>query len=132
MLRKRMDWALSRHRAFGDGPETLVKVLREGLTNLDAMIRAGLSIQIVWYEDLIADPLSTLRRLEIESDGRGALDPTLLAAALEKDSQAGSNLARSNVKPRQTEENCLRAFDALWEQTEQSEIVQRLNLARLI
>ena len=75
MLRNRMDWALSRHRVFGDGPETLVTVLREGMINLDAMIRAGLSVQIVWYEDLIADPLSTLRRLEIESDGRGALDP---------------------------------------------------------
>jgi hypothetical protein len=131
MLRDRMSWARSRHRVFGDGPETLMTILRDGVVCLASMVRAGLDPQIVWYEDLISDPLSTLRRLNVESDGRGALDQSVLVMALQKDSQEGSNLARTNVKPRETEDACLRAFDALWRQAGLADTLRRLDLARL-
>jgi hypothetical protein len=132
MLRDRIDWARSRHRVFGDGPEALVTVLRDGIVCLDSMIRGGLTPMIVWYEDLISDPFGTLQCLGIESDGRGFLDRTVLDGALQVDSQDGTSLSRKNIRPRESEENCLRAFDALWQQEGLSQTIRRLNIERLL
>ena len=131
MLRDRLSWARSRHRAFGDGPESLISVLRDGIVSLDLMERAGLNPEVIWYEDLVSDPLSTLRRLGIEADGLGPLDSEILRANLQQDAQIGTGLAKSEIRPRASEEDCLSLFDALWRQVDLSHALRRLKLERL-
>ena len=132
MLRDRVSWARSRHRAFGDGPEVIARLLREGLEALDRMVRAGARPQVLWYDQLIGDPAGVLKSLSVDSGSlRLPEDPQALQDVLARDSQEGTGIGQSQLRERPTERACLKAFDSLWRQLEPRELIARLGLEKL-
>ncbi len=63
MLRRHRAWAASRHRAFGEPPEQIARMLAEGLAVADRLAAIGRDPHLLWYEDLVADPCASLNGL---------------------------------------------------------------------
>jgi len=132
MLRDRLSWARSRHRAFGDSAEVIASLLRDGVETLDQMIRAGAHPQVLWYEDLVADPTGTLRLLDLEQDGLGPIDADAVQEVLRHDAQQGTGIGRTDLDVRPSEKTCLSKFDALWERLAPRELIAKHGLDRLL
>jgi hypothetical protein len=90
MLRRAAPWARSRHRAFGETPASIAAVLREAADALDKLSGCAAPMQVLWFEDLAADPAATLR----ECLGPGFVDEAALARVMARDSQDGTAMAR--------------------------------------
>ncbi|MDR3415081.1 MAG: hypothetical protein P4L83_02750 [Nevskia sp.] len=132
VLRERRSWARSSHRAFGSSPQGLAATLHGAIQALDQMRRAGVRRELVWYDELASDPLSVLRRLGVEADGRGALDAAALRRTLDQDSQADTGISRDDVRARDSEERCLSAFEALWDRADSRDLVSANDLGKLM
>lgn len=90
MLRRFAPWAASRHRAFGETPETIAAIWRHAIDALDKLWDAGPPVHIMWFEDLAAAPAASLAALP------GA--PCLPPGPWDADSQAGTALAREHLR----------------------------------
>ncbi len=113
MLRRRRDWGLSRWRHFGEQPEQVAQVLREGVAVFDRLASCGKPPHVLWYEALVAHPATALSGL---IDGFSA-DPACLARIAEimaQDAQAGTALARRPPAPDLGEPAFAAAFDVAW------------------
>ncbi len=110
MMRKAMGWAMSRKRAFGERPDHIAMLLREALEAHDKMVRAHIHIDILWYETLVSDPLAALRLCA--PDARP--DYARIAAAMARDAQDGTILARNKLAPVELDMAYYTEFEAQW------------------
>jgi hypothetical protein len=95
MLRRIAPWALSRHRAFAEPPQSVAAVLRQAIDALDKLLGAGCGLRIVWFEALRARPVDELRRLLSVA----AVDSATAAicAVMAQDAQAGTAIERARL-----------------------------------
>jgi hypothetical protein len=110
LLRQARVWALSRRRAFAEGPAHIANILRETMEALDTVLRAGVPCDVVWFETVLRDPLAALR---ICAPGARP-DPARVASVMARDAQDGTILARENLAESEVEEGFLAAFEAAW------------------
>jgi hypothetical protein len=110
MMRGARSWAFSRHRAFAEPPNHLAMLLRHAMEALDAMIRAGVQVDILWFETLVADPLAALRLCAPEARP----DPARIAEVMARDSQGGTLLARELVGNADLDPGLFWAFTGQW------------------
>ncbi len=131
LLRERTSWAHSRHTNFREPPHQIAKVLRESITAIDDLTRAGAPPQILWYEDLVAHPADTLLQLLANS----RLPPTEIAAniatTMARDSQAWSDLAKAANRARAADPDFQGSFDREWSAIRPDALIERYGLARL-
>ncbi|PCE33715.1 sulfotransferase [Burkholderia ubonensis] len=130
MCRDRDDWVRSTSRAFGDSGDALADLLKVSVEAFDRMHRAGVDPELVWYEDLLADPVGALRRIlprRADLDAyRGAIE-----TALGQDAQEGSGLSRTSLSTRTGDAGALAAFDARWRAIRPEPLLSRYGLERL-
>jgi hypothetical protein len=110
VLRKAMGWAMSRKRAFGEPPNHIAMLLREALEAHDRMVRAQTNIDVLWFETLVGDPLAALRLCAPDAQP----DPARIAAAMARDAQDGTMLARNMLAPAETDHIYFAQFEAQW------------------
>ena len=115
MLRERRAWARSTFRAFRMPPEKVAERLRHGLQGLAALKAAGVDLQVLDYDRLVADPVAAVSLLmDIDVAGQPAL-AARISAVMAQDSQASHRLARDALPlPREDEPAWMDAFDAAW------------------
>ncbi len=109
LLRRAQEWALSRHRAFGEPADMVAQILRDALVGVDRLRRAGMAPAIVWFEELVGAPEAVVSRLLGRAVGR-----EVLAGVMGEDSQAGTGIERAVVRERAVEAGFLAAFAAEW------------------
>jgi hypothetical protein len=109
LLRQARVWALSRRRAFSEGPAHIANILRETMEALDTVLRSGVPCEVVWFETVLRDPRGALR---ICAPGARP-DPARIAAVMARDAQGGTILAREAVAVA-VEEGFVPAFEAAW------------------
>ena len=129
MLRDRLAWANSRHRAFNDSPAALADILRRGVLTFDALARAGHCPLLIWYEDLLANPHATLARLDVPA---AALDGAGLSAVLARDAQAGTSISQENTGRRRLSDGDAAGFEIAWAAAAPREALRRNGLDRLL
>lgn len=129
MLRDRLGWANSRHRAFADPPQALADLLARGVRTYDALVRGGHRPVLVWYEDLVADPLATLGRLGVSTT---TLDAAGLAGLLSRDAQDGTSISQRNTGGRRLSDEARQAFEAAWNAAAPRDMLRRHGLERLL
>jgi hypothetical protein len=112
MLRKAKPWARSRHRAFGEMPAAIAAVLREAADALDKLGGCDAAVQILWFEDMAANPAATVR----ECLGPGFVDDAALARAMAADSQGGTAIAREALRDAPVADGFDAAFGQAWRQ----------------
>jgi hypothetical protein len=110
ILRGRVTWALSRHRAFAEPAESVAAVLRQAIDALDKLLGGHSDVRIVWFESLVADPGRELARL---LPGHG-LDKAAIAAIMAEDAQAGTAVERARLRGAQIDRGFAGAFEAAW------------------
>jgi hypothetical protein len=91
MLRRALPWAVSRHRAFGETPDSVAATLREAADALDKLGGSAGGLLVLWFEDLVRDPAAALRQCL----GPGFLDEAAIARAMALDAQDGTAVARA-------------------------------------
>ena len=110
MLRRARPWAVSRHRAFGETPQSVAAVLREAADALDKLAGCGAPLQVLWFEDLVREPVATL----LACLGPGFLDEAAIARAMGRDAQDGTSVAREALVGAPVVEGFGEAFVAAW------------------
>ena len=90
MLRRARSWAVSRHRAFGETPDSVAAILREAADALDKLAGSAASLQILWFEDLARRPGAIVRKCL----GPGFIDEAAITRAMALDAQVGTAVAR--------------------------------------
>jgi hypothetical protein len=129
LLRDRKPWAQSRHRAFREQPRRIARVLAETMTAIDRLQRIGAAPQVIWYDDLVAHPWATLAKVMMGSQLKPSELDERLTAALAADSQAGTQLAQTNVAKNPGDDGFLDQFEAEWETEQPRDVMARLGLA---
>jgi hypothetical protein len=110
MLRRRHEWAASRHRAFGENPASVAAVLRQAVDALDKLAGAGQPFHVLWFDDLVRDPANALRGLGVAEVNAAAIE-----AAMAQDAQAGTAVARAHLAGLRVDSGFEAAFDAAWD-----------------
>lgn len=128
LLRGRIGWARSRHRAFQDSPVALGDMLKGAVMAFDALAQDGHAPLLLWYEDLVVDPAGTLMRLGVPV---GAGEAASIAEVMQQDLQQGTSLARHGGGPELSAED-LRRFEAHWAAIAPREALRRHGMARLL
>ena len=116
MLRKRKPWAISRHRAFGEGPKRVAEILNEGVAAIVTLSEAGHGPRIVWYEDLVSDPQRVLAELLPGADLETPAQREKIARIASEDSQGETRLARSAIQTRPVADDFAQRFEDAWRQ----------------
>ncbi len=110
MLRRARPWAVSRHRAFGESPPSVAAILREAADALDKLAGCAAPLQVLWFEDLVREPVATL----LGCLGPGFLDEAAIARALGRDAQDGTAVAQEVLRGAPVAEGFGEAFVAAW------------------
>ena len=110
MLRRARPWAVSRHRAFGESAPSVAAVLREAADALDKLSGCAAGLQVLWFEDLVREPVATL----LSCLGPGFLDEAAVARAMGRDAQDGTSVAREALAGAVVDEGFGAAFVAAW------------------
>ncbi|WP_047249842.1 sulfotransferase family protein [Chromobacterium subtsugae] len=131
MFRGREDWVRSYSRAFGDSAAELEALLRQSAQAFQHLRAAGAEPELVWYEDLLADPAAALRRILPHRADLAAFEAPL-AEALRADAQQGSILARSRLAARPVADGIVEEFEDLWRQSRPEGLLREAGLARLL
>ncbi len=128
LTRERTAWARSTFRAFGMSPEDVAGRLRQSVNTIDRLKKARPDATILDYDAIVADPVGSVEAII----GRTATDVerTALLAVMQRDSQAGTNVARDRTEKAATdEEKWLVDFEAAWEKGRPKATIERLGLA---
>ncbi|WP_047244238.1 sulfotransferase [Chromobacterium subtsugae] len=131
MFRGREDWVRSYSRAFGDSAAELEALLWQSAQAFQRLRAAGAEPELVWYEDLLADPAAALRRILPHRADLAAFEAPL-AEALRADAQQGSILARSTLAARPVADGIVEEFEDLWRQSRPEGLLREAGLARLL
>lgn len=129
MLRGLENWALSTYRTFGIKPVHVAARLKEGLQAIAVLKAAGVTLEIVHYEQVIADPEATLGRIVGPGLQAGPDLSAEIAGVMSKDSQAGTRLERAGVKAApEGEADWLARFLHLWREVRPAGVIADLQL----
>ena len=110
LLRKAASWALSRSRAFDEGPAHIAGLLGETLDALHRVECAGIAAEVIWYETLSQNPLAVLKVCAPHME----FSKAAIAAVMARDSQSGTILARDRVRPADQAESFFSVFEPAW------------------
>ncbi len=111
VLRGVYSWAISRHRAFREPPNHVAMLLRQAVDALDKLFFARVPMNVIWFEDLVRDPLGVLATIAPQARP----DPRRVATVMARDSQEGTILGRQVIRVNEVTRDYLRAFDIEWE-----------------
>lgn len=131
MLRERASWVASRYTAFGGDPRKLAQMYSRGVRTYHRLWSDGASPVIVWYEDVLNDPVALLRSLDARGIPLSVLREDLIHSVLAKDSQRESPLARERRSQRQLTGDQLREFEEEWQRIRPTELIERHSLERV-
>ena len=110
MLRGAAAWGLSRHRAFAEDAEILAVLMLEAFNALDAILRAGVRCDVIWFETLVADPAAML---SLCAPGCH-IEAAKLAEIMAEDSQQGTVLARDALGTVAVHQDFITSFAQYW------------------
>jgi Sulfotransferase family len=130
MMRDRHTWLSSRLRALGGDPRILASLYRGGLQTFHELQSLGMTSVMIWYEDLIDDPVGTVRLLmsNTPSAHNGFSD---IRSVLNVDSQAGTVLEKNHVRRRGPTQEQIQRFNEEWEKIRPDSWIQTYRLDRL-
>jgi hypothetical protein len=111
LLRRADTWALSRNRAFGEPPNHAAMLLRQAVDALDKLVHARVALEIVWFEDVVRNPIGALRICAPYARP----DPDKVACVMGRDSQEGTSLARDTLRGAEASQDFCTAFRAAWD-----------------
>jgi len=131
ILRSPESWARSNVRAFSESGDFLVQTLLQGLAAYRCLVRAGVAVRLLWYEDLCQG---------IEQCLDAAFPwvpktPARLAAATraaEQDSQFGSVVSRARLRERVYDEDAVADFLRAWHCARPAQMIDELGLGHRI
>jgi hypothetical protein len=129
MLREPRAWAVSHARAFGLRVDTMVKTLLTTLSAYDELLTRGHQPTLIWYEDLCADPLGTLRSLAPLPSGENAL--RAIRGVMDADAQVDTLVSRAALRDVKISTAELADFHTVWRQRAPHELLERHGLWRL-
>jgi hypothetical protein len=132
MLRGRHAWARSRHRAFDETPGFLAELLAWSVERYNDLVATGRDVQLVWYEDLLAAPCDTLRRIGALGDDAECQLADRVDAVMARDVQHGSHLSQCTLPDSEMPAEALVAFDRHWADVRPDRLIARYGLERLI
>jgi hypothetical protein len=110
MLRRARPWAVSRHRAFGETPDSVASVLREAADALDKLSFCTAPLQVLWFEDLVKNPSAIVRQCR----GPGFVDEAAIHRAMAEDAQDGTAVAQEAIRDAPVADGFADAFVAAW------------------
>lgn len=137
MCRNRADWVRSNAQAFGDSGESLAELLKVSVEAFGRMRAAGVDPALVWYEDLLSDPLGALQRI-LPARHDLAAQRAAIGRALRTDSQEGSGLSRAALAARAgavetaADAGVLDAFEARWRAIRPERLLCEHGMSRLL
>jgi hypothetical protein len=131
MFRSRAEWVRSNVRAFGASAQSLVALLLQSGTAVRQMRLAGAPPTVLWYEDLLTDPVAALRAVLPHRADLAACGPAL-QEVLSRDAQAGSTLSRDALARRDANERVIDEFETLWREARTSDVFTEHGLSRLL
>jgi len=114
MLRHAEPWAISRYRAFDESPIVVAHHLRDSILAYEILLATGHPPTLIWFEDLVADPVRELGRLLDGFDLTNPFARASIAAVMARDSQEGTALARPSLKDTGDEAAFLKQFWIEW------------------
>jgi hypothetical protein len=114
LFRRHSEWALSRHRAFAEPPDMVADILRTAVVAVDRLTRGGWPPDILWFEDLAANPAGLLADLLRDRVMSRRTLQALIAPVMAEDSQHGTALARDVIRAREVDAAFLAGFHAEW------------------
>lgn len=109
ILREPLAWARSRYRAFGGNPRSLAHMYHSAVNAYDRVAGLGRAPFLLWYDDIVNDPLLVLRELSFRVPLR-LPGPEAVAQIIQTDSQHGSWLASSRLPHRSLSSKQAREF----------------------
>ncbi|HEY5049187.1 MAG TPA: hypothetical protein VII49_14315 [Rhizomicrobium sp.] len=129
MMRERISWARSRFRAFGGEPEALARMFRWGIESFHNLSISGNRPKLVWYQDVVENPLQAVRDLGFEAGGPDSFE--LVETAMRQDSQQGSRLQRELLPAREMSTDQFQAFEREWQAVRPGDLISRYSLERI-
>lgn len=132
MFRNRREWANSRHEWFKESPEEISDILINAIISFANLVDSGMNPKIIWYEDLISDPLSTLSKIVNNLDPKDESIKQRIDKAMSSDSQAGTILSRDR-RPHSSQISEFTAqFDAIWRKRAPRDLIAEHGMERLM
>ncbi len=129
MVRERRAWARSTYRAYGSKASEVVDNLVSWLHDLDRLQRCSVDLSIVSYEDVVADPHATVRRLTGADPARNPLLYQRVSGVARTDSQASHILSRERLAAGRSDEAAwLACFDKFWAERRPGGLLARLGV----
>lgn len=129
ILRDRISWVKSRYRVFGEDPRVLAKMYGAGIRTYDELCRLGGHPKLIWYEELVHDPISVLRKIGVGIGLEEERISALVNDVLTKDAQEGTAVARSRFNERRLSEEMLRDFELEWSAIVPRQLIEQHGLA---
>ena len=129
MLRERGLWARSTYRAFRISPEAVAGRLVAGVRAVRDLRDAGVDLEVVNYEDVVADPQTAVGRIMGQDITADPAIMARLADVMAQDSQADAKIAQTNTsRVVDGEAEWLAAFEARWQQNRPHALIEALGL----
>lgn len=125
-------WARSWITAFEARTDLMVATLTRCVTALDFAHEAGLAHRVAWYEEILADPAATCRRILGAAAGMGDL-----RSVMTSDSQEGTRLSTSRLDRRRADEAeriaaGVEAFMGAWREAQPRALLRKHGLDGLL
>jgi len=129
MVRERRAWARSTYRSFRLTPNAVVERLLQGLHTVQTLRQKGVDLDVIAYEDMIADPHSAIERfMGVDLRSQPALS-LKIAQVMAEDSQADHRLSRTSTsKTADGEDAWMASFEELWNEMRPVDLIKQLGL----
>jgi len=131
MLRNRMDWVRSHYGAFGGKPDALANTYARAITMLETISNRGAKPLVIHYEDLRANPVETVKRLQSAGASLNPDFDSAIAPITQRDSQEETPLAKSERSLRAISPEWLAVFERAWQSIKPDDMLTRHGLERL-
>lgn len=131
ILRDRVSWAASRYNAFGGEPRKLANMYKRGIQTYHRLWSAGVAPALIWYEDILKEPMTVLRRLLERGVPLAPLHEERIRSVFDTDSQSGSPLARGRLPRRKLTREQIGEFEDEWQRIRPVELIARYSLERI-
>jgi len=117
LLRDRLGFGCSRHRAFGEDGAAITSVLAETLLAIAYLHSVGRDVDILWYDDMLADPWTALECVLGAAEARrlrAAGGAKIVENELAGDSQEGSGISRFALAEQKIASSFIESFNESW------------------
>jgi hypothetical protein len=132
IYRDTQTWIRSFVEAFGHTAPMLISTLTAGIQACRALRATGVCVDIISYDQLIDDPVGTVRGICGSVAPLSAKDIATIEEILRRDSQAGTSISRANRRNSASSasqvEHTLADFHALWARRRPGLAIEELGL----